>query len=84
MKAPNGRARETNSVPSHWQRQLMQRILDQGSVRGFELSEHPRTIKILLEKGWIESSGGGRDRIYRVTEEGLSAKRALIPMRRDR
>ena len=32
----------------------------------------------LIEKRWIESQGIGRDLAYRMTEEGLEAKRAPV------
>ncbi len=61
----------------------MQRMLDQGFVKSVELPSGSRTVKILLERGWVESSGDGKDRVYRVTEKGLLAKRAPIPPRRE-
>jgi hypothetical protein len=39
-------------------------------------------MKHLLEKRWIESQGAGKDLSYRITEAGLDAKKAPIPLRR--
>ena len=38
-----------------------------------------RTIENLLNKGWIESTGAGRDLSYRLTELRMAAKTAPIP-----
>ena len=32
----------------------------------------------LLNKGWIEKSRDGRELAYRITEEGLAAKKAPV------
>jgi hypothetical protein len=36
-------------------------------------------VKHLLERRWIECQGTGRDMSFRITEEGLAAKKAPIP-----
>jgi hypothetical protein len=47
-----------------------------------ELSSAPTTAKHLLERNWIEREGTGMDTMFRLTEEGLAAKKAPIPLRR--
>jgi hypothetical protein len=65
-------------VPSHLERQMMQRLRGRGWVKGFELPPSPRITDALLRKGWIESQGTGRDIAYRLTEEGMAAKKAPV------
>jgi hypothetical protein len=72
-----------SSIPTHWERQLMQRMHDRGRIKSVELPAASRTIKILLERGWIESSGEGKDQVYMITEKGVAAKKARIPPKRD-
>jgi predicted RNA binding protein YcfA (HicA-like mRNA interferase family) len=69
---------EMSLVPNHNERQLMQRLRGQGWVRRSVLPPS-RMIDVLLKKGWIEGRGLGRDVEYRITDEGMIAKKALIP-----
>ena len=71
-----------SSVPNHFQRQFMQLLRGRGWVKAIELPNASRTIPNLLEKRWIESQGVGRDLAYRITEEGLAAKKASMPQAR--
>jgi predicted transcriptional regulator len=41
-------------------------------------------VEVLLNKGWIEVDSGGRNSVYRITEEGMVAKTAPIPRRKIR
>jgi hypothetical protein len=66
-------------VPNHRERQFMQRLWGRGWVKAAQLPDAAATLKRLLEKRWVESQGVGRDVSYRITEEGLAAKKALIP-----
>jgi len=65
-------------VPSHRERQLMQLLRGRGWVKAVELPAGRITVERLIERGWIESQGVGRDLVYRMTEEGLAAKKAPI------
>src|SRR6185437_286528 len=67
-------------VPNHRERQLMQQLRGRGWVKAFELPPSTRSVDGLLRKGWIEVQGEGRGRVYRITEEGMRAKTALIPL----
>jgi hypothetical protein len=67
-------------VPNHRERQFMQRLRGRGWVNAIELPENFVTLQRLLEKRWIESQGKGRDAAYRITEEGMAAKKALVPL----
>ena len=64
-------------TPNHMERQLMQRLRGRGWVKGAELPPSS-LIGALLKKGWIESRAAGRDLEYRITEQGMAAKTALI------
>ena len=63
--------------PTHNERQWMQQLRG----RGWPSTLPPlvRTIENLLKKGWIESTGTGRDLSYRLTDQGMFAKTTLIP-----
>lgn len=65
--------------PTHNERQLMQQLRGRGWVKASVLPPAIRTIRNLLGKGWIESTGAGRDLCYRLTEEGMIAKTTPIP-----
>jgi hypothetical protein len=69
-------------IPTHRERQFMQRLRGRSWVKAFELPEAQSIMKHLLEKRWIESQGAGKDLSYRITEAGLDAKKAPIPLRR--
>jgi hypothetical protein len=69
-------------VPHHRERQFLQQLRGRGWVRAFHLPPAGRTVEGLLKKGWIESQGSGDRTAYRITEEGLAAKRAPIPISR--
>jgi len=70
------------AIPTHRERQFMQRLRGRNWVKAFELPETQTILKHLLEKQWIESQGVGRDLSFRITEAGLDAKKAPIPLRR--
>ena len=65
--------------PTHYERQLMQQLRGRGWVKASALPPVIRTIENLLAKGWIESTGAGRDLSYRLTDLGMAAKTAPIP-----
>src|SRR5581483_10750437 len=69
-------------VPTHLERQFMQRLRGRGWVEGVELPPSPRIVDALLRKGWIEALGDGRDLAFRITKEGMAAKTALIPLKK--
>jgi hypothetical protein len=57
---------------------MMQRLRGRGWVKAAQLPENPGTLQRLLEKRWVESQRTGRDVAYRITEEGLVAKKAPV------
>jgi hypothetical protein len=72
-----------SSVPNHHERQFMQLLRGRGWVESKHLPNAPRTITNLLRKRWIEMHGGGGAKLaIRITEEGLAAKRAPIPLKK--
>jgi hypothetical protein len=59
----------------------MRRLRSRGWVNAFELSREPaspKTLQHLLEKRWVEGQGTGKDLAYRITEEGMAAKKAPV------
>jgi hypothetical protein len=71
-------------VPKHRERQFMQRLRGRGWVKAIEIPEGGITLQRLLEKRWVESQGSGMDVSYRITNEGMAAKTAAVPLRRRR
>jgi hypothetical protein len=69
-------------VPNHREREFMQRLRGRGWVKASQIPDAAITLKRLLEKRWIESQGRGQDVAYRITEEGIAAKTAPIPLAR--
>jgi hypothetical protein len=70
------------TTPNSRERQIMQRLRGRSWVRALELPESPQTMDRLLEKRWIESMDEGRKLSFRLTEEGLAAKKAPVPVPR--
>ena len=71
-------------VPNHHERQLMQQLRERGWVNTIELPDAVVTLGNLLEKRWIEKRGTGRNLSYRITDEGMAAKTALVPVENTR
>jgi hypothetical protein len=67
-------------VPNHREREFMQRLRGRGWVKASQLPDAAITLKRLLDKRWVERQGHGTDACYRITEEGIAAKTALIPL----
>ena len=70
------------TFPNHHERQLMQKLRGRGWVKATLL---PPTVLIgkLLQKGWIEGRNSAQGMEYQITESGLSAKTAAIPLRQE-
>jgi hypothetical protein len=60
----------------------MQRLRGRGWVKASQIPDAIITLKRLLEKRWVERQGHGRAASYRITEEGIAAKTAPIPLPR--
>ncbi len=59
----------------------MQRSRGAGWVNASALPPSPRLVQTLLQKGWIETKSGPKTEVlYRLTEEGLEAKKLPIPI----
>ena len=56
----------------------MQWLRGRGWVNAIRLPETPMTLQRLLEKHWIESQGTGKELAYRITDEGVAAKKAPV------
>jgi DNA-binding PadR family transcriptional regulator len=56
----------------------MERLHGAGWVKAFTLPSSPRVIDRLLSKGWIESRNIENRLCYRVTDQGLAAKKMQI------
>jgi hypothetical protein len=60
----------------------MQLLRGRGWVKATLLPDVGVTRKGLLEKQWIERRGVGSDLSYRISDQGMEAKTAVIPLRR--
>jgi hypothetical protein len=60
----------------------MQRLRGRGWVKAIEVASAPTVVAHLLERRWIESEGTGRQMTFRLTDDGLAAKKAVVPIRR--
>jgi hypothetical protein len=67
-------------VPNHRERQFMQQLRGRGWVNAIQLPNAVVILRKLLEKRWIEKQGTGGSVSYRLTEEGMAAKTALVPV----
>jgi hypothetical protein len=67
---------------THLERQFMQRSQGAGWVKANPLPPSPRLVQTLLQKGWIETTKSDPKNVvlYRLTEEGLEAKKLPIPI----
>jgi hypothetical protein len=65
-------------VPKHHERQLMQLLRGRGWVSAIELPDAVVTLEKLLEKRWIEKRGTGKSLLYRLTDEGMAAKKYRV------
>jgi hypothetical protein len=67
---------------THLERQFMQRLRGAGWVNASALPPSPRLVQTLLQKGWIETTKSGPKNVvlYRLTDEGLEAKKLPIPV----
>jgi hypothetical protein len=68
---------------THPERQFMQRLRAAGWIKARTLPRSVRTVKSLLQKkGWIEKQHQGpkNEAFFRLTEEGLEAKKSPVPI----
>jgi hypothetical protein len=68
-------------LPNSRERQFMQRLRGAGWVKAVDLPEGPRIIPNLIAKGWVERQQTESGPKYSLTEPGLQAMKALIPIR---
>jgi hypothetical protein len=67
-------------LPNSLERQFMQRLRGAGWVKAADLPEGPRIIPNLIAKGWVECQRTESGSAYRLTEPGLQAMKAPLPM----
>src|SRR5258708_5122537 len=67
---------------THPERQFMQYLRGAGWIKGRTLPRSVRTVKSLLQKGWIEKQHQGpkKEVFFRLTEKGLEAKKSPVPI----
>jgi hypothetical protein len=70
--------------PNHRERHFMQHLRGVGWIMARTLPLNGRTVKNLLQRGWIEQQHQGpKNEVFlRLTDKGLEAKKSPIPIRR--
>jgi hypothetical protein len=65
-------------IPNHHERQFMQNLQGSGWVKAFTMRSSPKVVEKLLTKGWIEKKLIEGRICYRVTDQGLAAKKLRV------
>jgi hypothetical protein len=65
-------------TPKHIERQLLQYLARGEWVKATTLPRSDKVISNMLRTGWIEVRGAGSTLAYRITEEGVVAKKAPV------
>ena len=71
-------ARRGPEIPNHHERQFMQQLEGAGWVKAFKMHSTTLFIEKLLTKGWIEKSVVEGQLSYRITDQGLAAKKVRV------
>jgi len=71
-------AHNRSEIPHHHERRLLQRLRDAGWVKASKILATPPFIEKLVAKGWIERSIVDGHLCYRITDQGLAAKKMPI------
>jgi hypothetical protein len=64
--------------PNHLERQFMERLQGAGWVKEIALPSSPKIVQTLLSKGWIEGRSIENRLCYRITDQGLAAKKMPV------
>jgi hypothetical protein len=67
---------------NYYQRNFMQYLRSGSWVSVTALPDSPNTKAKVVKFGWVEQRGRGPDVCYRITETGLAALKAPIPLRK--
>ena len=67
---------------NYYQRNFMQYLRSGNWVSIAALPDSPSTKSKVVELGWVEQRGKGPEVCYHITESGLEALRAPVPLRR--
>jgi hypothetical protein len=67
---------------THPERQFMEYLRGADWIKASALPPSARLVENLLKKGWIEQQkqGAKNETYFRLTEKGLEAKRAPVPI----
>jgi hypothetical protein len=65
-------------IPNHHERQFMQHLEGSGWVKASTMRPSPRVVEKLLTKSWIEQNLIEGQLCYRVTDQGLAAKKMQV------
>jgi hypothetical protein len=67
---------------THPERQFMQYLRGAGWIKARTLPRSVRTVKSLLQKGWIEKQHQGpqNEVFFRLTRKGLGGQEVAIPL----
>jgi hypothetical protein len=68
-------------LPNSRERQITQHLRGAGWVKATGLPDSPKIIANLIRKGWVECQQTENGSAYRLTNLGLEAKKAPLPVR---
>jgi hypothetical protein len=71
-------AHNRSEIPHHHERRLLQLLRDVGWVKASKILATPSFIEKLVAKGWIERGIIDGHLCYRITDQGLAAKKMPI------
>ena len=71
-------AHNRSDIPNHYERQLLQRLRGTGWVKASKILATPSFIEKLVAKDWMERSIIDGHLCYRITDQGLAAKKMPI------
>ncbi len=75
-------AKAERTFANHHERQFMEYLRGTGWVKGKSLPPTDRLMCLLLNKGWIERRQEDNEIFYRMTDVGLIALKAPVPVQK--
>ena len=71
-------------IPNAYERAVLQVLRGAGWVNGSKIHATPGFIEKLIVKGWIERNALDANVCYRITDQGVAAKKLPLEVKRRR